>query len=180
MKLTGSPRNEQKAGTARKTLEVMTLKTFKDPYEYAVGRFEADHELWLELFQIIDKLYGEKSEVFSKLHAFRLVGTCLKKIKTMYVLRPIIDTTGNYAWQSVAMYEEFRNKHLVPLTEEIKTVLIELTQYQKWKDLLGTLLGKTIKTPAGEGILKDYSPYGAQVEVNGEIKTFRFEECEPF
>jgi len=83
MKLTGSPRNEQKAGTARKTLEVMTLKTFKDQYIYAAGKHETDHELWLELFRIIDKLYGEKSEVFSRLHAFRLAGACIKKSKAM-------------------------------------------------------------------------------------------------
>lgn len=157
------------------------MKTFTDPYEYAVGRFEADHELWLELFQITDKLYGEKSEVFSKLHAFRLVGLAVKAGKSMYVLRPIIDVTGNYsAWKNIAEYEKHRNKHLVPLTEEIKTVLIELTQYQKWKELLGTLLGKTIKTPVGEGILKEFSPYGAQVEISGEPKIFEFEECEPF
>lgn len=156
------------------------MKTFKDPYKYAVGRFEQDHELWLELFQIIDKLYGEKSEVFSKLQAFRLAGTAIKKSKKMYVLRPIIDVSGNYAWESVVKYEEFRNKFLVPLTEEIKTVLIELTKYQKWKDLFGPLIDKTIKTPAGEGTLAEFSPYGAQVEINGETKTFEFEECEPF
>lgn len=157
------------------------MKTFKDPYEYAVGRFEADHELWLELFKITDKLYGEKSEVFSRLHAFRLAGLAVKAGKSMYVLRPIIDVTGNYsAWKNIAEYEKHRNKFLVPLTEEIKTVLIELTEYQKWKDLFGYLMGKTIKTPAGEGILKEFSPYGAQVEISGEPKIFEFEECEPF
>ncbi len=160
--------------------EVCRLKTFEDPYEYAVGRFEADHELWLELFQITDKLYGEKSNVFSKLHTFRMAGTAIKKSKRMYVLRPIIDVSGNYAWESMAKYEEFRNKFLVPLTEEIKTVLIELTKYQEWKDLFGTLVDKTIITQAGEGILKDYSPYGALVEISGETKTFEFKECEPF
>jgi len=162
-------------------IEVIILKTFKDPYEYAKGKFEADHRLWLELFQIIDKLFGESSEVFSRLHAFRLAGACIKKSKAMYVLRPIIDVTGNYsAWKNIAEYEKYRNKFLVPLTEEIKTVLIELTEYQKMKELFETLIGKIIKTPAGEGILKGYSPYGAQVEINGGIKMFDFKEVEPF
>ena len=157
------------------------MKTFKDPYIYAAGKHETDHELWLELFQIIDKLYGEKSEVFSRLEAFRNAGTCLKKSKTIYVLRPIIDVAGNYsAWKNIAEYEKYRNKFLVPLTEKIKTVLIELTEYQKMKELFETLIGKTIKTPAGEGILKGYSPYGAQVEINGGIKMFDFKEVEPF
>lgn len=161
---------------------MVAIKIFNDPYEYAEGWFEADHSLWLELFQVIDKVYGEKSEVFVKLHSFRTAGTSIKRGKSMYVLRPLIDPNpgGNSAWPDMKTYEEFRERHLVPYTEQIKIVLIELTKYQRWKDLFRRLIGKIIKTPAGEGILKDVSPYGAQVDLDGEIRTFEFGECEPF
>lgn len=155
-------------------------KTFNDPYEYAVGRFERDHELWLELFQIIDKLYGEKSKIFSKLYAFRIAGTAIKESGNMYVLRPIIDSSGNFAWKSIEEYMEFRDRHLVQFTEEITTILSKLTEYQDWKNLYKYSLGKTVITPAGDGILEVFSPYGAQVKIGQETKTFEFDECKPF
>lgn len=156
------------------------MTTFQDPYSYAEGRYEADSELWKEFFQVLDKLYGQESQIFRNLKAFRMAGTALKWSKTMYVLRPIIDVKGDYAWRNVEEYEQFRNRHLMPFKDEITRALVELTKYQDWKRAYGTLLGKEITTPRGRGILREVSPYGALVEVNGEQKIYDFEECEPF
>jgi len=157
------------------------MTTFQDPYSYAEGRYEADSELWKEFFQILDKLYGRDSELFQKLHAFRMAGTALKWSRTMYVLRPIIDVHGKLsAWDSLQKYEEFRNRHLMPFKDEITRALLELTKYQDWKRAYETLLGREINTPQGKGVLQEVSPYGALVEVDEEQKIYDFEECEPF
>jgi hypothetical protein len=85
----------------------------------------ADSELWQELF----KLAAEKnSEFCDVLRGFRAGGTRLRPGKTIWTLRPDIDTTGRVAWESQAEYDVMKEKYLKPWIGTLEMVLKELTQ----------------------------------------------------
>lgn len=150
----------------------------QDPYLYAKGYCEADSELWLEFFRIVDKLYPE-SKLLEHLYAFRTAGANLKPGKKTYVIRPVIDPQGMVSiWYDIAKYEEFRDEFLKPYADQVRTALIKLTELQEWKQRLS--LVKILTTPAGDGLLKEIDVDGAVVTINGEDRKYKFEECMPF
>jgi hypothetical protein len=85
----------------------------------------ADSKLWQELFT----LAAERSEEFCEvLRGFRAGGTRLRPGKTVWILRPDIETTGRFAWSSQAEYDEMKEKFLQPWIGTLGDVLKQLTQ----------------------------------------------------
>lgn len=86
---------------------------------------QEDHQLWCRLLELAMERHGE--ELAGILNGFRCGGTRLKKGKTSYLLRPDIDPNGKVAWESVAEYEQMKNKYLEPWRKEVVALLKELS-----------------------------------------------------
>lgn len=89
-----------------------------------------DSSLWVTFLTLAVR---ESRELFGALHGFRCAGTRLIKATSgqlagMYVLRPDIDPTGDRAWESRELYEEFKQKYLKPMEPQLLKVLGELNK----------------------------------------------------
>jgi len=87
-----------------------------------------DSFLWLQFFAEIDKT---NPQLYEYLKYMRTAGTRIVQGKSQYVLRPDIDPEGAKSWASEKMYEEYRDKWLMPHKDLIKEKLKNLFQWSQ-------------------------------------------------
>lgn len=157
----------------------MNNDKFKDPYPQETDMREK--RKWEDLLKITAKLYPQNVELFETLRATRMAGAMLKKEKRSYVIRPIIDYWGNKSlFKSIQEYEEFKNRHLMPHKNEIVKVMQAFTIAQEYAKLAVELIGRTVKTPEGEGKVLGVELHEFIVRIGSEEKRFAIQDCEPF
>lgn len=89
-----------------------------------------DSSKWATLL----RLASERDEgLYGALNGIRTGGTTLKVGRTpdgkkKWVLKPIIDPTGNVAWSSLNEYEEARKNYLLPHMDDVIVLLKELEE----------------------------------------------------
>jgi hypothetical protein len=92
---------------------------------YADPRPDIDEDklLWVTLFLEADRVNYKLSDA---LFGLRCVGARLEKTDTGYVLRPVIDPTGNCGFKDWAEYREQADKWLKPFLGPLKGLLRDL------------------------------------------------------
>lgn len=157
----------------------MNYDKFKDPY--ALEQDVREKRKWEDLFKITVKLYPQNAELLEALRAVRMAGAVLKKEKNGYAIRPIIDFWGERSlFKTVEVYEKWKDTYLMPFKEQIIKVMQAFTLAQEYEKTAAQLIGKTIKTPEGEGEVVGVELHEFIVKLNGEVKNFAIQECEPF
>lgn len=101
-------------------------KVFADPRP----DIDNDKNLWVTLFVEADRINYKLSDA---LFGFRCIGAKLAKKESGYMLRPVIDETGNCGFKDWAEYREQTDKWLKPHTGQLKFLLTNLEQMtKKW------------------------------------------------
>lgn len=152
---------------------------FRDPYNLEQNMQE--RKKWEDLFKITFKLYPQLPELLAALRAVRMAGAVLKEEKNGYVIKPIIDYhLEKSVFRTIGEYEKWRNAYLMPYKEQIVKIMKVFTTAQKYKKLAEQLVGKTIKTPEGEGKVLGVELHEFIVRIGSEEKRFAIQDCEPF
>ena len=99
-------------------------KVYADPRPDIDG----DARLWVTLFLEADKVNYKLSDA---LFGLRCVGARLEKNDTGYVLRPVIDETGNCGFKDWVEYRDQADKWLKPHLGQLKFLLANLEQMKK-------------------------------------------------
>ena len=82
-----------------------------------------DYAIWVSLFAETD---GKAPMLSDALFGLRCVGATLAKTESGYVLRPVIDETGNCGFADYAEYREQADKWLKPWVGPLKKLLASL------------------------------------------------------
>ena len=106
--------------TATSEAETISLTSVKwsDPRQ---EDFPADSKEWERLMALVE----HTPELHSMLNTIRGVGANLVPGKTSYLLRPVIDPTGNKGWATEAEYNDMK-KHLKSYQGTIEGALMQL------------------------------------------------------
>lgn len=103
--------------TATSTI-LPTSRKWSDPRD----DLNEDSHLWYELMALVD----HNEELFNQLAYFRASGSILSRGKNSYIMKPLIDSTGNRGWPNEASYLEMRDKHLKNHAETLRAALLKM------------------------------------------------------